>query len=126
MSENSFHTENTVRSISHNHTINRPCCVYILIIKHVKTLGRLLYFVTTVSLDTVWIRPKCQTIPYIQGSRVAQRSKALHLSARGVTTDPGRIPGCITTGRDWESHRVAQNWSSVVRVRVWPGGRLSL
>ena len=40
-----------------------------------------------------------------QGSRVAQRSKALHLSARGVTTDPGLIPGCITTGRDWESHR---------------------
>ena len=29
-------------------------------------------------------------------SRVAQRSKALHLSARGVTTDPGSIPGCIT------------------------------
>ena len=38
----------------------------------------------------------------IQGSRVAQRSKALHLSARGVTTDPGLIPGGITTGRDWD------------------------
>ena len=35
------------------------------------------------------------------GSRVAQRSKALHLSARGVITDPGLIPGCMTTGRDW-------------------------
>ena len=29
--------------------------------------------------------------------------KALHLSARGVTTDPGSIPGCITTGRDWHA-----------------------
>jgi hypothetical protein len=42
------------------------------------------------------------------GSRVALRSKALQLSASGVTTDPGSIPGCITTGRDWESHRTAQ------------------
>ena len=52
---------------------------------------------------------------------MAQWSKALHLSARGVTTDPGLIPGCITTGRDWESHRVAYNWPSVIWVRVWPG-----
>jgi hypothetical protein len=37
-------------------------------------------------------------------SQVAQLSKALHLSARGVTTDPGLIPGCVTTGCDWESH----------------------
>ena len=56
-----------------------------------------------------------------QGSRVAQRSKAFLLSARGVTTDSGLIPGCITTGRDWEPHRVAHNWPSVVQVRVWPG-----
>ena len=55
------------------------------------------------------------------GSRVAQWSKALHLSARGVTTDPGLIPGCITTGCDWESHRVQHNWPSVIQVRVWPG-----
>ena len=27
------------------------------------------------------------------GSRVAQWSKELHFSARGVTTDPGSIPG---------------------------------
>ena len=26
--------------------------------------------------------------------------------------------GCITTGRDWESHRAARNWPSI--VRVWP------
>ena len=32
------------------------------------------------------------------GSWVAQRSKALHLSTRGISTDPGLIPGCITTG----------------------------
>jgi hypothetical protein len=37
---------------------------------------------------------------------VAQRSKALHLSARGVTIDPGLIPGCITNRRDRESHIV--------------------
>nr|XP_046151524.1 zinc finger protein 37-like isoform X3 [Oncorhynchus gorbuscha] len=30
-----------------------------------------------------------------------------HLSARGVATVPGSYPGCITSGRDWESHRVA-------------------
>ena len=50
---------------------------------------------------------------------MAQLSKALHLSARGVTTDPGSIPGCITTGCDWESHRAVHNWPSV--IRVWTG-----
>ena len=53
------------------------------------------------------------------GAAVVQWSKALHLSARGITTDPGLIPGCITTGFDWESHRAAHNWPSV--VRVWVG-----
>jgi hypothetical protein len=53
------------------------------------------------------------------GSRVVQRSKALHLSARGITIDSGSIPGCITTGCVWESHREAHNWPSI--VRVWPG-----
>ena len=48
-------------------------------------------------------------------------SKALRRSARGVTTDPGSIPGCITTGHDREPHRAAHNWPSVVLVRVWPG-----
>jgi hypothetical protein len=37
------------------------------------------------------------------GSRVARRSKTLHLSARGVATVPGSNPGCITSGHDWES-----------------------
>jgi hypothetical protein len=50
---------------------------------------------------------------------VAQRSKALHFSARGVTTVPGLNPGCITSGRDCESHRAAHNWPSI--VQVWPG-----
>uniref|UniRef100_A0A8C7FGJ8 RNA helicase n=1 Tax=Oncorhynchus kisutch TaxID=8019 RepID=A0A8C7FGJ8_ONCKI len=60
-------------------------------------------------------------------TRVEQRSKALHLSARRVTTDPGMIPGCITTGHDRESHRVALNWPSVIRVRGGFGwGRPSL
>ena len=43
-------------------------------------------------------------------------AKALHLSARGVTIDPVSHPGCITTGRDLESHRAAYNWPSVVQV----------
>jgi hypothetical protein len=60
-------------------------------------------------------------IPYSALDREAQQSQALHFSARGVTTDPGSIPGCITTGRDWESHRAAHNWPSVVRISVWPG-----
>ena len=53
-------------------------------------------------------------------TQVAQRSKALHISARVVTTDRGSIPGCITTGYDWESRRAAHNWPSIVRVRGWP------
>ena len=50
---------------------------------------------------------------------MAQQSKALHLSASGVTTDPGSIPGCVTTARDWESHRASHNWPN--DVQVWPG-----
>ena len=50
-------------------------------------------------------------------SQVVQRSKALHRSARGITTDLGSIQGCITTGCDRESNRAAHNWPSVVRVR---------
>jgi hypothetical protein len=41
----------------------------------------------------------------------------LHLTARGVITDPGSMLGCITTGRDWESHRAAHNLPSVVQGR---------
>ena len=51
---------------------------------------------------------------------MALRSKALHVSARGVTTDPGSIPGCIITGHDWESHRAADNWPNVAQFKVWP------
>ena len=47
---------------------------------------------------------------------MAQRSKALHLIAIGVTTDPGS--DYLTTGRDLESHRAAHNWPTV--VRGWP------
>ena len=55
------------------------------------------------------------------------RSGLRHCSARGVTTDPGSIPGCIITGCDQESHRAAHNWPSVVRVRGGFGrGRPSL
>ena len=35
-----------------------------------------------------------------------QRSKALHLSTRGVTTDPDSIPGCVAAGCDRETHEV--------------------
>jgi hypothetical protein len=49
---------------------------------------------------------------------VVQRSKALHLSAGGVTTVPGLNPGCITSGCDLESHWVVHNWHSVVQCRL--------
>ena len=52
-------------------------------------------------------------------TRVVQQYKAMHLSARGVTTVPGLNPGCITSGRDWESHRATHNWPSI--IQVWPG-----
>ena len=35
---------------------------------------------------------------------------------RGVTTVPGSNPGCITSHRDWESHRAARDWPCVARV----------
>ena len=38
------------------------------------------------------------------------------ISARGVTTVLCLIPGCITSGCDWESHRAAHKWPSVARV----------
>jgi hypothetical protein len=44
-----------------------------------------------------WWNPQCP--------QVVQQSNALHLSARGITTVPGSNPGCITSSRDWESHR---------------------
>ena len=43
------------------------------------------------------------------GIKLQLAGRALHLGARGVNTDPGLIPGCITTGRDWESQRAAHN-----------------
>ena len=52
-------------------------------------------------------------------SRVAQQSKALHLSAKGVTTVPGLNPGCITSGCDCAPPYVTPNQPSV--VQVWPG-----
>ena len=39
-----------------------------------------------------------------QGIIRTQRSKALHFSAKGVTIVPGSNPGCITSGRNQESH----------------------
>ena len=51
-----------------------------------------------------------------RASRVAQRSMALHLSARGVTTDLGLIPGCVTTGRDRESHKAEHNCPASSRL----------
>jgi hypothetical protein len=58
----------------------------------------------------------------IMGYRVVQRSKALYLSARGVSIVPSIVPslnpGCVTSGRDWEFHNVAHNWPN--GVWVWP------
>ena len=39
---------------------------------------------------------------------------AQHRSARGVTTDPGSIPGCVAAVRDRETHEaVHKMWMSV-------------
>ena len=48
-------------------------------------------------------------------SWVAQRSKALHHSAWGITTALGSIPGCVTAGHDRETHEAAYNWPSIGR-----------
>jgi hypothetical protein len=58
-------------------------------------------------------QPFCVWTFYMFCSRVAQLCKALHLSARAITTVPGSNPGCITSGHDWKSHRAAHNWPSV-------------
>ena len=42
---------------------------------------------------------QCGTV--IGSYRVVQQSKALHLSARGITTNPDSIPGCSSTRCDW-------------------------
>ena len=55
----------------------------------------------------------CKQITSTSASRVAQRYKILHLSARDITTDPCSIPGCITIGCDWESHRAAHNSNQI-------------
>ena len=66
-------------------------------------------------------RPKtsCNSLKVasVGASWVAQWSEALHYSAWGVTADPGLIPGCVTSGREGESHRAAHNCPSVVWVR---------
>jgi hypothetical protein len=49
-------------------------------------------------------------------SRVTLQSKALHRSARGVTTDT--LVRFQAVSHDCESHKVVHNWPSV--VRVWP------
>jgi hypothetical protein len=49
--------------------------------------------------------------------QVTVLSIALRCSARGVTTDPGLIPGCVAEGHDRETHEAAHNWPSFVRVR---------
>lgn len=63
-------------------------------------------------------------ITWSGASRVAQRPKELHRSAKGVITDLGSIQGCVAASRDWETHETAHNLSSVVRVTgvfVWLG-----
>uniref|UniRef100_A0A8C7LJL4 Syntaxin 17 n=1 Tax=Oncorhynchus mykiss TaxID=8022 RepID=A0A8C7LJL4_ONCMY len=50
------------------------------------------------------------------GKVLAQRSKVLHRSAKGITTDPGSILDCITTSCDLEPHRAAHNWPSIVWI----------
>uniref|UniRef100_A0AAZ3PER1 Ring finger protein 24 n=1 Tax=Oncorhynchus tshawytscha TaxID=74940 RepID=A0AAZ3PER1_ONCTS len=40
---------------------------------------------------------------------------------REVKVTSNRGPGCITSGHDWESHRVVHNWPS--SIQVWPGLR---
>ena len=52
---------------------------------------------------------------------MVQQSKALHLSPKGITTDPDSIPGCITTGSDWESRRagIETECSEVVSQHIF-------
>ena len=64
---------------------------------------------------TIMLQPRSITVLQycVIGLHVAQRSKALHLSARGVTTVPGSKPGCITSVCDWQSHKAVYNWPSI-------------
>uniref|UniRef100_A0A4W5PM33 Endonuclease/exonuclease/phosphatase domain-containing protein n=1 Tax=Hucho hucho TaxID=62062 RepID=A0A4W5PM33_9TELE len=67
---------------------------------HPQDLGNRLLWMYNGLWDSYTETPK-----FDGGSRMLQRSKALHLSARGFTTVPGSNPGCITSSHDLESHR---------------------
>ncbi|CDQ85404.1 unnamed protein product [Oncorhynchus mykiss] len=43
-------------------------------------------------------------------------------NVHGIRGYPTSNPGYITSGRDWESHRAAHNWPSV--VQIWLGLKL--
>ena len=117
-------THTLTSSFSHTHTL----CAHIFILTlhthtptHIQSSCTLLLLFLSYILTPSHLTPIHIDFYHSSGSRGAQRSKALYLNARGVTTDPGLIPGCITTGRDWASHRRAHNWPSVMWVRVGRG-----
>ena len=62
-----------------------------------------------------------------EGSQVARGLRHCITVIEESLGEPGSIPGCITSGRDQESHRVAHNWPSIVQVRGGLGrGRPSI
>ena len=52
---------------------------------------------------------------------MAPGSEALHHSARGVTTDPGSIPGCVAAGCGRETHEAVcqEAWQGCVLEGAW-------
>ncbi|XP_071256359.1 uncharacterized protein [Salvelinus alpinus] len=56
--------------------------------------------------------PKRRHLRAEGGLRPASEPPPVHRSARGVTTDPGLILGCVVADRDRENHKVAHYWHS--------------
>ena len=90
------------------------CVIHRIIGNHLERWNYIMFIIIDHYLKDQCIQTAIFYIILDHCSRVPQWSKTLHLSARGVTAVPGLNPGCITSGRDWESHREAHNWPRVI------------
>jgi hypothetical protein len=63
----------------------------------------------------------CIKFIIVRAPRAAQGLGALRHSSRGVTTDPGSIPGCVAAGCGRETHEAVcqEAWQGRVSEDAW-------